>query len=143
MTSLSRRTKPAFQLPGLNAAPNSLAMSSRMYSRQNTGDAGAQASLHRYIAANAQDTWGYLMLAVIHGFAGRTDYARRAVIESVRQKADINQVQVRRSKRYRDPERMKRVVAVLKEAGLPASAGDPASKWMGKDPSLTTIWPTS
>jgi len=83
-------------------------------------DTGAQASLHRYIAANPQDTWGYLMLAVIHGFAGRTDDARRAVAEAVRQKADIDQEQVRRSNRYRDPARLERVIAVLSAAGLPA-----------------------
>jgi adenylate cyclase len=83
-------------------------------------DTGAQASLHRYIAANPQDTWGHLMLAVIHGFAGRTDDARRAVAEAVRQKADIDQEQVRRSNRYRDPVRLERVIAVLSVAGLPA-----------------------
>jgi hypothetical protein len=60
------------------------------------------------------------MLAVIHGFAGRTDDARRAVAEAVRQKADIDQEQVRRSNRYRDPERSERVIAVLNAAGLPA-----------------------
>ena len=32
-------------------------------------DDGAQANPHRYIAANPRDTCGYLMLAVIHGFA--------------------------------------------------------------------------
>ena len=83
-------------------------------------DTGAKASLHRYIAANPQDTWGHLMLAVIHGFAGRTDDARRAVAEAVRQKADIDQEQVRRSNRYRDPVRLERVIAVLSAAGLPA-----------------------
>ncbi len=83
-------------------------------------DVGAQASLHRYIGANPQDTWGHLMLAVIHGFAGRTDDARRAVAEAVRQKTDIDQEQVRRSNRYRDPVRLQRVIAVLNEAGLPA-----------------------
>jgi adenylate cyclase len=83
-------------------------------------DAGAQASLHRYIAANPQDTCGYLMLAVSHGFAGRTDDARRAVAEAIQRKADIDQEQVRRSYRYRDPERLERVIAVLSAAGLPA-----------------------
>jgi adenylate cyclase len=83
-------------------------------------DAGAQASLHRYIAANSQDTCGYLMLAVSHGFAGRTDDARRAVAEAIQRKADIDQEQVRRSYRYRDPERLERVIAVLSAAGLPA-----------------------
>jgi adenylate cyclase len=83
-------------------------------------DAGAQASLHRYIAANPQDTCGYLMLAVSHGFAGRTDDARRAVAEAIQRKADIDQEQVRRSYRYRDPERLERVIVVLSAAGLPA-----------------------
>jgi adenylate cyclase len=83
-------------------------------------DAGAQASLHRYIAANPQDTWGYLMLSVVHGFAGRTEDARHSVAEAVRRKADIDQEQVRRSNRYRDPERLERVIAVLNAAGLPA-----------------------
>lgn len=82
-------------------------------------DAGAQASLHRYIAANPQDACGYLMLAVIHGFAGRTEDARRAVAEAVRKKADIDQEQVRRSNRYREPERSERMISVLDAAGLP------------------------
>jgi adenylate cyclase len=86
-------------------------------------DAEARARLHRYIAANPRDTWGHLMLAVIHGFAGRTDDARRAVAEAVRQKTDIDQEQVRRSNRYRDPVRLERVIAVLNAAGLPAGAG--------------------
>jgi len=60
------------------------------------------------------------MLAVIHGFAGRTDDARRSVAEAVRQKADIDQEQVRRSNRYRDPVRLERVIAVLNAAELPA-----------------------
>lgn len=83
-------------------------------------DAAALASLHRYIAANPQDAWGHLMLAVIHGFAGRTDDARRTVAEAMRQKADIDQDQVRRSNRYRDTLRLERVIAVLNAAGLPA-----------------------
>ena len=45
------------------------------------------------------------MLAVIHGFAGRTEDARLAVVEAVQRKADIDQEQVRRSNRYGDPER--------------------------------------
>lgn len=81
-------------------------------------DAGAQASLHRYISKNPQDTWGYLMLAVIHGFAGRGEQARSAMKEAVRQKPDIDVEQVRRSNRYREPERLERVLAVLRDAGL-------------------------
>jgi predicted Zn-dependent protease len=81
-------------------------------------DAGAQASLDRYIAANPQDSSGHLMLSVIHGFAGRTDSARRAVAEAVRHQADIDQEHVRRSNRYRDPARSERVMAVLNK-GLP------------------------
>ena len=82
-------------------------------------DAGARASLDRYIAANPLDTWGYLMMAVIHGFARRTDDARRAVAEAVCKQTDIDQEQVRRSNRYRDPTRSERVIAVLSAAGLP------------------------
>ena len=83
-------------------------------------DAGAQASVNRYIAANPQDTFGYLMLAIIHGFAGRTEDAHRAVAEAVERKADIDQDQVRRSHRFRDSARLERVIAVLSAAGLPA-----------------------
>jgi adenylate cyclase len=83
-------------------------------------DAGAKASLDRYIAANPQDTCGYLMLAVIHGFAGRAEDARRAVAEAVERKADIDQGQVRRANRYRDPVRLERVIEVLNAARLPA-----------------------
>jgi predicted Zn-dependent protease len=82
-------------------------------------DAGAQASLKRYIAANPEDACGYLMLAIVHGFAGRMDEARRAVAEAVRRKKDIDQEQVQRANRYRDPERLQRVIAVLDAAGLP------------------------
>lgn len=82
-------------------------------------DAGARASLGSYIAANPQDTWGYLMLAVVHGFAGRTEDAREAVREAIRQKRDIDQKQFRRANHYREPERMERVISVLNEAGLP------------------------
>jgi adenylate cyclase len=82
--------------------------------------ADAQSSLDRYIAANPQDPCGYLMQAIIHGFAGRTDDARRAVAEAVQQQADVDQKQVRRSYRFRDPARMERVIAVLDRAGLPA-----------------------
>lgn len=59
------------------------------------------------------------MLAVIHGLAGRSDDARRAVAEAVRNKPDIDQEQVRRSNRYRDPEMAKRMIALLDGAGLP------------------------
>jgi adenylate cyclase len=82
-------------------------------------DAGALASLQRYIARNPQDCWGYLMLAVVHGFAGRKEDAHLAVTEAVRQKPDIDAEQVRRSNRYKDPGRLERVIALLVEAGLP------------------------
>ena len=83
-------------------------------------DAGARASLHRYITAEPHDVWGHIMLSVVHGFAGRPDDARRAVAEARLRQADISQTQVRRSHRYRDPARLERVIAVLSDAGLPA-----------------------
>jgi predicted Zn-dependent protease len=83
-------------------------------------DVGAGASLHRYISDNPQDTWGYLMQAVIDGIAGRTGDARRAVAEALRRQADLNLDQVLRSNRYRDPLRTKRLIEVLTAAGLPA-----------------------
>ena len=83
-------------------------------------DAGAGASLRRYISENPQDTWGYLMQAVVDGIAGRTEDAQRAVAEALRRQADLNLDQVLRSNRYRDPARTKRLIEVLKAAGLPA-----------------------
>ena len=83
-------------------------------------DAGALASLHGYVAAEPQDPWGHLLLALVHGFAGRTDDARGAVAEALRRQPDLDQEQVRRSHRYRDPARLEKVIAVLNEAGLPA-----------------------
>ncbi len=83
-------------------------------------DTGALASLGRYIAANPQDTWGHLMLAVVHGFAGRATEARRAVAEAIECQPGINQQQFRQANRYRDPARLDRVIAVLDAAGLPA-----------------------
>ena len=83
-------------------------------------DAGAQSSLRRYIAAEPNEPWGYVMLALIHGFAGRAEDARRAVAEVRRWRPDLDLEQVRRSHRYRDPARLERVMRVLVAAGLPA-----------------------
>ena len=83
-------------------------------------DVGAQASIHSYIAATPREPWGHVMLALIHGLAGRPDDARRAIAEARLRQADISQTQVRRSQRYRDPARLERVIAVLSDAGLPA-----------------------
>jgi class 3 adenylate cyclase/TolB-like protein len=82
-------------------------------------DADAQASLHRYVAMNPDDTWGHLMLAFIHGHFGRTEDARRAVGLALRSKPDIDSKQVRRANPYRDPERLEHVMSVLGSAGLP------------------------
>ena len=82
-------------------------------------DAGALTNLHTYIASSPHDPWGHLMLAMVHGFAGRPDDARRAVAEALRQQPDIDRAQVRRTHRYRDPARLERMIAVLTEAGLP------------------------
>jgi hypothetical protein len=60
------------------------------------------------------------MLAVVHGFAGRQSDARKAVAEALRRQGDIDQEHVRRSHRYRHPEALERVLAVLSDAGLPA-----------------------
>jgi adenylate cyclase len=83
-------------------------------------DAGALTSIRAYIAASPQDVWGHLMLAVVHGFAGRTDDARHAVAEARFRQAEITLGDVRRSHRYRDPARLERVLSVLEAAGLPA-----------------------
>ena len=76
--------------------------------------AGQPASSHRSQSA------GYLGLPDAGRHPRDSDDARRAVAEAVRQKSDIDQEQVRRSYRYRDPERLERVIAVLNAAGLPA-----------------------
>lgn len=83
-------------------------------------DAGALASLHSYIAATPHEPWGQVMLALVHGLAGRPDDARRAVAEALSLQPDLDQEQVRRSHRYRDPARLERMMAVLNAAGLPA-----------------------
>ena len=83
-------------------------------------DAGALTNLHSYIATSPHDPWGHLMLALIHGLAGRTDDARRSVTEALRQQPDIDENQVRRVNRYRDPGRLERVITLLNAAGLPA-----------------------
>ncbi|RYE41643.1 MAG: hypothetical protein EOP21_08685 [Hyphomicrobiales bacterium] len=82
-------------------------------------DAGASACLRRYISDNPQDTWGFLMQAVVDGIAGRTEEARRAVTEALRRQADLNLDQVLRSNCYRDPARTRRLIEVLTTAGLP------------------------
>lgn len=83
-------------------------------------DAGALASLRSYVVAEPLDPWGHLMLALVHGFANRPAEARSAVAEALRRQPDIDQRQVRRSHRYRDPARLQRVTEVLNQAGLPA-----------------------
>ena len=83
-------------------------------------DNGALASINSYVAATPHDVWGKIMLAIVHGFAGRTLDARSAVAEAVRLQGDIGQEDVRRSHRYRDPARLEKVIAVLNAVGLPA-----------------------
>jgi hypothetical protein len=58
------------------------------------------------------------MLALVHGFANRSDDARKAIAEALRLQPDLDQEQVRRLHRYREPARMARVLAVLDGAGL-------------------------
>ena len=82
-------------------------------------DAGALASLRGYVAAEPNDPWGPLMLAIAHGLAGRPDEARRSIANALHLRPDLNQEQVRRSHRYRDPARVERVMRLLTEAGLP------------------------
>lgn len=83
-------------------------------------DAGALASLNSYITAEPQEPWGYLILALAHGLAGRPEDARRAVADARRMEPNLDQRLVRRSHRYRDPTRLDRTITVLDAAGLPA-----------------------
>ena len=83
-------------------------------------DAGAQASLQRYIVADPTEPWSWVMLALVHGFSDRTQDARAAMAEALRLQTDINEAQFRRAHRYRDPARLERAVRVLSAAGLPA-----------------------
>lgn len=82
-------------------------------------DTTAQAILRRYTTAEPNDPWGHVMLAVVHGFAGRQDEARRSVAEALLRQSDLDQEQVRRASHYRDPVKLARVIQVLNEAGLP------------------------
>lgn len=83
-------------------------------------NAGALASLHSYIVIEPQHPWGHLLLAAVHGFAGRPDDTRVAVVRALRLQPDLDLTKVRQSHRYRDPDRLERVVALLNDAGLPA-----------------------
>lgn len=86
----------------------------------NGDDEGALPRINSYIAATPQDPWGQLMLAVIHGLAGRSSEARLAVTEAKRRQTDLNLEQFQRSHRYRDPVRLQKLSALLQAAGLPA-----------------------
>lgn len=79
---------------------------------------GALPRITSYVATTPEDPWGYLMLAVVHSFAGRTSEACIAVADALRRQADLNMEQFRRSHRYRDPDRLGRVTAMLHAAGL-------------------------
>lgn len=83
-------------------------------------DVGAQASIHSYIAATPREPWGQVMLALMHGLAGRSDDARSAIAAALLLQSELDLDQVRRSLRFRDPARLERVIAVLSDAGLPA-----------------------
>jgi Flp pilus assembly protein TadD len=90
------------------------------HARAWTGDdSGALTSARVYIAASPHDPWGHIMLAIVHGFAGRPDDARRAVAGALRENLGLNADEVRRAHRYRDPARLERVLNVLAAAGLP------------------------
>lgn len=82
-------------------------------------DAGALASLLGYIEVEPTDPWGYVMLGIVHGLADRREEAHRSIADALRIRRDLDQAQVRRSHRYRDPARLERVMRLLSEAGLP------------------------
>ena len=82
-------------------------------------DGGALNHLNTYISASPDEPWGFVLLAVAHGFADRHHDARTAVTMALQRQPDLDQAQVRRSHRYRDPDRLDRFMQVLIQAGLP------------------------
>jgi TolB-like protein len=82
-------------------------------------DAGAMDRIHRYLRAEPREPFGRVMLALLHGLAGRPEEARQAVADALRLQPGLDLRQVGRSHRYRDPERMARFLAILRDAGLP------------------------
>jgi len=81
--------------------------------------AGSQAAAEAYLAEEPNDPFGYVLLAIVHGFRGRADEAARIVGQLKERFPEFGIAVVVLSQRYKDRERLDRVVNVLRDAGLP------------------------
>lgn len=85
-----------------------------------TGDlAGSQTAAEAYLAREPDDPFAYMMLATVHGFRDRPDEAARMVDRLRERFPEFRMAVVVLSQRYRDHEKLDRVLDVLRRAGLP------------------------
>ena len=72
-----------------------------------------------YLAREPQEPYAYLLSAIVDAAAGRTDAARGHVTVLRDKHPEVTCAAFAYAQFYRDPERLRRLVAWLKEAGLP------------------------
>ena len=72
-----------------------------------------------YLQLWPDEPYGYALLATVCGFQGQPDRSA-ALIAKLREKVpEFSLVNIRRSERYRDPLKSKRLIEILRQAGLP------------------------
>jgi TolB-like protein/Flp pilus assembly protein TadD len=72
-----------------------------------------------YLARESQEPFGYLLSAIVESAAGRSDAARDHVATLLAKHPEMTGADFAHTQFYRDPERLRRLLAWLKEAGLP------------------------
>ncbi len=79
----------------------------------------AQETAEEYLRIEPDEPYAYMCLAVVHGFLRRADEAARTV-DQLRERVPAFGIKnVVRSQRYKEPEKLDRIVSILRAAGLP------------------------
>lgn len=81
--------------------------------------ASSQTEAEAYLAQEPDDPFAYMMLATVHSFRDQPDEAARLVGQLREKFPEFGLSVVALSQRYKDRERLERVLGVLRRAGLP------------------------
>ena len=72
-----------------------------------------------YLARDPQEPFAYLLSAIVEAAAGRPDAARDFVATLLAKHPELTCADFAHAQFYRDPEHLRRLLAWLKDAGLP------------------------
>ena len=79
----------------------------------------AQEAAEEYLRIEPDEPYAYMCLAVIHGFLGRTDEAAKVIFQLRERVPEFGIKNIVLSQRYREQEKLDRIVNILRTAGLP------------------------